>query len=145
MGGSPYTYLFNLENDNLAAGIEEISVYFDRLLYEDLRDVIAPDNWDPLVIQPEPELFGDGFADFLSRVSPLGIGQTLAFEITFDFIGIDAPGNLFFDVIDSLDFSVIDAGFTTAAGSTTHISEPGTLALFGIGLFGMGLERRKKV
>jgi PEP-CTERM motif len=37
-----------------------------------------------------------------------------------------------------------NAGFDFAFAVTT-VPEPGTLALFGIGLFGMGLSRRKKV
>ena len=36
-------------------------------------------------------------------------------------------------------------GFVTTVSSATSVPEPGTLALFGIGLFGMGLARRKKV
>lgn len=148
IGGGVYEYSFELLNEDIAAGIDEFDINFSYELFAEILDVTVSIDWDPLRAQPEPTLPDDGFVDFFALGDPLAIGDSLFFAITFEVIGSDAPGNLFFRILDSLDLSVIDEGFTqfreTDGGPTVGVPEPGTLALLSIGLFGMRLARRRQ-
>lgn len=58
---------------------------------------------------------------------------------TYLFSGDDCCGGLFLT-----NESTVRPGVTSASITVQAIPEPGTLALLGIGLFGMGLSRRRK-
>lgn len=129
LSGNTYRYDFSLENDTLAQGIEEVSVFFDLLLYDNLRDAVAPSGWDPLVVQSDPILAADGFVDLLALFAPVALGETLEFSVTFDFLGATRPGDLLFQVLDPFTFEVIDEGTTRMA---TAVPAPSSMALLGL-------------
>ena len=87
---------------------------------------------------------GDASLDSLTGTLPAITGQPLAFV----FFGFDGA-NTFFTSTTSDTWrstfapkSVFDVGDTQ--NWTLRVPEPGTLALFGVGLAGLGFARRKK-
>jgi len=148
IGAGVYEYSFELFNEDIVLGIEEFAVYFDVDLFAEILGVTVSSAWDPFIAQPEPALPDDGFVDFLALLDPLYVGDSLLFAVSFEVIGSAPPGDLFFEIIDPFEFSVIDEGFTQFrepdGEPTVGIPEPGTLALLSIGLIGMGLARRRQ-
>lgn len=151
LGGSSYQYDFKVINDDLAAGIEQFSVYFDFALYENLSVVASPADWDSIVIQPDAGLPDDGFFDSLFLAAPLTMGDMLdGFSVAFDWLGAamgPAAGGNDFEVFD-FNFNVVASGQTTAVVTPppppppNPIPEPGMLSLFGLALLFAGMRKR---
>jgi hypothetical protein len=141
VAGNTFEYTYVVENDTLASDLEEITVYFDVDLFENLRFPATPPGWDPVVVQPDTILQDDGFFDALALVFGIPPGGRLGgFTIVADFLGAGSPGRQRFEILDPLTFDVLDSGFTVPA--VRPIPEPTTVWLVGLGL-AAALVRRK--
>ena len=117
--------------------IEEFTIWFDMDLFENLGVAVAPAGWDPLIIEPDPDIppaGDDGFYDALALVAGIAPSVSLAgFSVQFDYLGIGTPGDQFFEIINPTTFSTLDDGFTQSA----VVPIPAAIWLFGSGLVGL--------
>lgn len=134
LGGNSWQYNYTIDNTGTSV-LDWFTVFFDVGLFENLLVTASPADWDSLVVQPDPFLPDDGFFDSLVFGAGVNPGEILGgFSVSFDFLGIGAPGEQFFEFLGP-DFVVLADGFTLAAGGpTTSVPEPGTLALLMAGL-----------
>ncbi len=136
ISGNTWENTYSVSNDTLVSDIEEISIYFDLGLYENLTLATAPAGWDPIAFDPDPLLPDDGLYDVLALASGIAFGDMLSgFSIQFDFLGASAPGSQFFEVLDPLTFTVLDSGYTQLV--VTSVPVPGTILLMSVGLIGL--------
>jgi hypothetical protein len=141
VAGNTFEYSYVVENDTLTLDIEELAVYFDVDLFENLRLATAPPDWDPVVVQPDVLLRDDGFLDVLALFAGIPPGGTLGgFTIQADFLGPGVPGRQRFEILDPVTFAILDSGFTVPA-ATVPVPEPGLLWLLGPALY--ALRRRR--
>ncbi len=136
---SRWQYTYNVKNINLPAGIEELTIWFDYGLYDNLlietQEPLAS-AWDELAIQPEPLLGDDGFYDALSLSAPIFTGESIkGFSVSFDWLGQGLPASQFYEIINPATFQTIDSGFTTP--------EPSTLLLLGLGFLFLHNQRKR--
>ncbi len=131
LGGGRWEYTYDVTNHALTIKIEEFTLWFDFGSYEDLT-VTTPTppagNWDELVVQPEPLLSEDGFYDalVLDEADGIDTGETVeGFSVSFDWLGLGAPGPQSFEIIDPDTFEAIHTGTTTP--------EPAALVLLLLG------------
>lgn len=139
---SSFRYHYSVTNDMLTDPIEEFTIFFDVLLYENLRDPLAPADWDPLVIQPDPGIPDDGFYDALALTfdALINPGETQdGFYVTFNWLGAagTTPGAQPFEVIDPFTLDVLDSG------NTSPIPEPASVLLLASGLGVLAVYKRK--
>jgi len=143
VASNTWEYTYTVANDMLAFDIEEITIFFDVGLYENLAAQSTPAGWDVLVIEPDVFLPDDGFYDALSLGVGIVPGVSLGgFSVQFDFLGAGVPGDQFFDIVDPFTFDVLDSG------STSVIPIPAAIWLFISGLIsfsGVGAFRRRTV
>ncbi|WDE07247.1 hypothetical protein SG34_010355 [Thalassomonas viridans] len=134
---------YKVTNDTLPFDIEEFSIYFDFSLFENLVATGAPPDWDPLVIQPDIGLPDDGFYDALALAAGVIPGGMLSgFMIEFDYLGLDLPPAMPFDILDPFTFDILDSGEVTFTSITQlPVPAPAPLGLLALGL--IGLIRRK--
>jgi len=137
VSGNTWEYTYTLNNDMLSVDIEEFTIWFDVDLFENLAVGTTPADWDPLVIDPDPDLppdGDDGFYDALTLISGIAPGDSLGgFIVQFDYLGTGTPGNQYFQVINPKTFATIDDGFTQSA----VVPIPAAIWLFGTGLIGL--------
>ncbi len=87
----------------------------------------------------------DGIANGFTQPGPLGCWTHQAYDVGF-FGGLGFT-HTFFDA--GADYpagfsSLLSSGKTITGGGGTSVPEPGTIALLGLGLFGLGVVRRRK-
>jgi hypothetical protein len=144
LGGNTWQAEYVVTNDTLAVAIEDVTIWYDLGVYENIVAVTAPPGWDPLAVQPDPLLPDDGFYDALALVAPLAPGASLGgFVVQFDLVGATAPDSQFYEVFWN-GFFDSDSGFTVAAQTTpgpVPMPEPGSLWLAALGT--LGLARRR--
>lgn len=112
----------------------ELTVWFPRALHADLEMLDAPAGWDGLVVQPDPLLPADGYADLLDTGSGADDGSTtMRWSVGFTWLGTGTPGAQPFDVVDPVSFRVLSSGFTAALDGPGDgsVPVPSTLLLVG--------------
>ncbi|WP_281561224.1 PEP-CTERM sorting domain-containing protein [Thalassomonas sp. RHCl1] len=134
---------YKITNNTLPFDIEEFSIYFDFSLFENLAATGAPPDWDPLVIQPDIGLPDDGFYDALALAVGVIPGNMLSgFMIEFDYLGLDLPPAMPFEILDPFTFDLLDSGEVIFTSITElPVPAPATLGLLALGL--LGVRRRK--
>jgi hypothetical protein len=144
LGGDQYRYDYSVSNDDLAAPIEEFTIFFDPSLYATIGMTSAPAGWDPLVVQPDDILSDDGFFDVLALGAGIAQGGSLSgFSAIFTFLGIGAPGAQAFDIVDPVTFDILANGVTVAV-EAPEIPLPGAAVLMLSGLGGLVFRARCK-
>lgn len=167
-GGGNYTLEFEVFNNTLSADIECFEISFgqttDGLNFTNtdefsnfspddsgLGSEPQPTDWFSYSFEPSaidnPGLFNSEL-DTLGNPSATGIaaGSSLSgFTVSFDWTGVGSYDGLFFQIYDLATFDVIDTGYTQvpAGPGTDPIPEPGTMILLAVGLFGLGLLKKK--
>ncbi len=145
LGGSGWRYDYTLLNDTSVVPVEQVTIYFDLGVYENLRSATAPTGWDPLTIEPDPALPDDGFYDAIvfNVLDALPFGASLSgFSIDFDFLGAGTPGSQRFQFLLSSSLEVLGDGLTQQAVATA-VPEPDSLLLLTAGLFALLALRRR--
>jgi hypothetical protein len=141
VAGNTFEYTYVVENDTLSVDIEELAVYFDVDLFENLRLATTPPDWDPVVVQPDALLRDDGFLDVLALLGGIPPGGSLGrFTVQADFLGTGVPSRQRFEILDPVTLAVLDSGFTVPA-TTVPVPEPGLLWLFGVVLYALRHRR----
>ena len=139
-----WQYDFVIENDSLGSDIEEFTIYFDLDFYENLNNPVAPTDWDPIVIQPDPGIPDNGFYDALVLTSGSAISPNASltgFSVEFDYLGSGTPGSQFFEIVDPNTFNVLEEGFTQPS---SQVPLPAATWLLVSGMLGLGFAARAK-
>ncbi|MEQ8659663.1 MAG: PEP-CTERM sorting domain-containing protein [Gammaproteobacteria bacterium] len=147
LGGNTWEAEYVVSNDTLAVAIEEITIWYESGVYENIVAVAAPTDWDPIAFQPDPLLPDDGFYDALALGAPLDPGASLGgFVVQFDLVGASAPDSQFYEVYWGSFFDS-ESGFTVAAQTgpgPMAMPEPGTLWLAALGTLGLARRRQAR-
>jgi len=139
LSGNRWEYAYTVTNDSLGSALEELTIYFDATLFENLAVTGSPVGWDSLVVQPDLSLPDDGFFDSLSTLGGLApAGSQSGFRVAFDFLGTGTPGAQPFEIVDPITFAVLDSGQTTA------VPEPGSAWLLVVAAAALGLRRARR-
>jgi len=140
LGVGKWQYNYEVRNINLAESVKEFTIYFDYTSTTNLTITTAEplaSDWDELIWQPEPLISDDGGYD--AQALSMGIGMTesvAGFSVSFDWFGEGLLGSQFYEIIDPLDFTTIDSGYT--------IPEPLTITLLSFGTLTFLSRKSKK-
>jgi hypothetical protein len=144
-GSNSWTVDYSIENDN-AYQIEEVSIFFDYLNYENISILSSPNDWDSIIFQPDASFPDDGLFDSLALGAGINQGDTLSgFTLSFDWIGSNSEEmSQYFEVVDPATWDVLDSGYTTnAITGTVDVPEPHMILLFAFGLAMLAFSRSK--
>lgn len=115
LAGSTWQYDYQIVNDTLGGPLAEFTLFFDPTRYVDLAVTVSPAAWDLLVVQPDPGLPADGFADALALGAGLASGGALnGLSVSFRYSGSGTPGPQVFTVVNPVTFATLEAGMTAA-------------------------------
>ena len=148
LGLGSWEYTYTVDNNTLAAAIDEFSVYFDYGLYDNLAVTSPLLGWDELVVNPDL-IFGfpeNGYYD--AAMTGVGINpgeMKTGFSVSFDWLGQGTPGSQHFEIIDPNTFNILDQGQTQLLANNTVVPEPATMFMLGSGILGLFGARKKKI
>ena len=76
LGGNQWQYTYTVSNNSLAVPIEELTIYFDYGLYDNLNVTSSLINWSELAVNPRLILgfSQDGFYDDLTLLAGIAPG-----------------------------------------------------------------------
>ena len=141
LGGDRWQYSYTISNINLSEPIEEFTIYFDYGLYDNLTiETGQPlsDDWDEIVMQPDPVLADGGIYDALAINTGINQSQSVSgFSVSFDWLGTGEPAEQFYEIIDPVSFETIDSGFT--------VPEPTAMCLLATGCLILLKNRNKSI
>jgi hypothetical protein len=129
LGTGRWQYTYEVINISLTPAIEQVTIWFDFGLYENLAvesSYPPAADWSEIVLQPEPVLKDDGAYD--ARVLVTGIGpaeEVGGFAVSFDWLAQGSPGSQFYEIVNPVTLETIDSSWT--------IPEPATLVLLCLG------------
>jgi hypothetical protein len=143
VNSNSWTVTYTIGNNNLDS-IDEFSLYFDYLLYENLAIIMSPADWDALLYQPEPSFPDDGLYDALALSNGIARGEQLTgLTLSFDWLGTDINQmQQYFEIIDPNDFSAIESGYTQNT-IVTDVPEPNILFIFVFSLAFLFIRKSK--
>jgi hypothetical protein len=149
VSGNTWEYSYSVTNDSLAVDIEDLSIYFEYGLYENITVFGYPSGWDAYAYDPDV-FFGlpeDGSYDaWINTIAGISPGDILGgFTLSFDWLGgaNETPGPQYFEIFD-VGFNVIDSGDTQLAGNAnTPIPEPASIVLLGSGICGLLVYKKR--
>lgn len=109
-------------------------------MYSDLGSPtpVSNQDWDILILQPDPFLPDDGVYDALALTNSPSLFEV--FSLSFVWQGTGAPGDQPFALYDEA-FNTIATGNTTT--QETSVPEPTTISLLGLGILAMIGSRKK--
>lgn len=142
-GGTNWSYNYTVAATGTGSAIDEFTIYFDPLLYQNLVLQTTPISWDTIVIQPDAGLVASGFLDGLALVAGLAPGAAVSgFSVSFEYLGNGAPGAQPFDIVDPNTFATISQGTTQSA--VAEVPEPGAAWLLALPLLFLFLSRTRR-
>jgi|JI10StandDraft_1071094.scaffolds.fasta_scaffold63769_3 hypothetical protein len=131
LGGSRWRANYTINNDTLGSPLEEFTVFFNENLFANLADAVGPVGWDLLLIQPDTGIPATGYFDALALTGGIAVGHALAgFSLTFDYLGVGAPEQHAFSILNPTTFDELDRGMAQEISVPT----PGTLPLLLAGI-----------
>lgn len=144
IAGTTWRYDYTVANNTLGASLNEFTIFFGRDLYQNVSLGGAPAGWDPLAIEPDPNLPDSGFYDALALGSGLAPGSGLSgFFVMFDWLGAGTPASQLFNVVDAETIETLEVGFTVprvTTPPTTPVPEPSLLSLLAVAMLVGGLS-----
>lgn len=133
-GTDLWQYSYSVQDFVFPAGFG-FSILFDYTRYGRMEPPApAGDDWDVIVLQPDPALPADGLYDALALMGSPSLSN--AFVQTFVWLGPGTP--------ESQPFAVYDSSFQTIDTGLTAVPEPSTGMLMTIALLTAGWIRRHR-
>jgi hypothetical protein len=149
LSGNTWQYDFAVADNSLNVPIGEFTLFFNYGTFSNLNALSQPANFaNPSVVQPvlpiDPvfPVAQDGFVDYLASTTGIAPNANeTGFLVDVRFSGAGTPAGPAFTVVDA-NFRTIDSG-TAVPMQSVSVPEPATLGLFGLGLMGTFLARRR--
>jgi hypothetical protein len=139
LGGSSFEYVYTIENDSLGVPIEQFTIWFDELLYDNLQittQLPLANDWDEIILPTTGFGVPLGY-DALALTGGIGIGQTVGgFSISFGWLGSGLPGNQMYEIVNPANNQTID--------SSSTVPEPTAVILLGIGSLMLNAKSQKR-
>ena len=146
VGANTYELVYDITNDDVAVGLEEISVFYDWSVFTNISVTTSFIDWDIIAIQGDSFFGDDGFVDALTFGSAINLGDTFTnfMTVTLDCFACDFTAGQYFEVLNPNTFSVLSSGMTINNSTPpVDVPEPISFGLFISALFFLFLSRKK--
>ncbi len=118
LGSGQWVCHYNINNDTLAADIEQFIIWYEPWLYQNLSVVSTQAigfDWYQDTIEPDPVWLDYGAYRALAYSSGIGQGQNLnGFAVRFEYLGSGVPTLQEFDIVDPVTYASMDTGYAKA-------------------------------